>query len=242
MEQKQSKVNYQKGVVYNVWYEDELFYTGSTTHLINRKSKHKRSIKNKITEWTLPFHKAIKELNIPFENLRFEEYEKYPCNSKPELEKREGEIQRILKPKYIGKIAGRTKKEYYLENKEKIIERNKKYRKDDPEKAYIQNKKYYEKNIDKIKEYREQTVECDCETIVKINKLKRHKETQKHKDLMQNIVSRYKKNKCECGCTITKSGMYKHRLTEKHLKLMENKTSVNINVNTIPENKDTSSG
>ena len=75
--------------------------------------------------------------------------ESFPCNSRDELHSREGQI--IIKYKHDCEcvnmcIAGRSKKEYRLDNKEAIQEKNKQYRLDHKEKAkeYI---KEYTKNI-----------------------------------------------------------------------------------------------
>jgi hypothetical protein len=111
-------VNYQNGIIYAIWYNEELFYIGSTTNFIERKAAHKKKI-NYNCEPQYPFHKTMNELNILFEDLRFEEYEKYSCNSKAELFKREGEIQRILKPKYNIRVSGQTEQERRIIRKDK---------------------------------------------------------------------------------------------------------------------------
>ena len=59
-------------------------------------------------------------------NWYIELYELYPCNSKMELERKEGEIQRQIAT--INKrVAGRTIKEYCFDNKDKISENKKEY-------------------------------------------------------------------------------------------------------------------
>ncbi len=63
-------------------------------------------------------------------------YEKYPCNDKAELCKREGEIIRQIGT--LNKcIAGRTKKEYIQDNVDKVKEYQKTYREVNAEKLKL---------------------------------------------------------------------------------------------------------
>jgi len=79
-------------------------------------------------------------------------YELFPCNSREELDRREGEVIR-----QIGTIntciAGRTRKEYYKDNVEKLREISLKYKRDNYEKLREKKKQYYKDNVDRFKEY-----------------------------------------------------------------------------------------
>jgi hypothetical protein len=201
-------VNYQKGIIYNIWHKDILFYTGSTTNYKRRQIGHKNDMKYQIT----PFYKALFELNIPFEDLRFEIYEEYSCNSKVELYKREGEIQRLLKPKYNMKIEGRTKEEYKMIKKEN-------------------DKIYYEKNKEKISNQEKEHYKKNKEEILKKNKEYRNKEENKQ-NIKEKRKEKYermkedlnKKIECECGCIITNNSKLRHTKSKKHLDLISNQT------------------
>jgi hypothetical protein len=129
--------------------------------LSKRLSKHKNDYKvwkdgngkkGKVTSFVL-----FDEFGI--ENCKIELIENFACLCKDELLKKEGE--HIKNNDCVNKvIAGRTKKEYYIENKDnkkkfyidnkdKILEYQKEY--------YIENKdnikKFYIDNKDKILEY-----------------------------------------------------------------------------------------
>jgi hypothetical protein len=212
---KQSKIDYSKGLIYNVWYGDELFYTGSTTNFIDRKSRHKKQLKG--VDKQQPFHQKMNEMGILCEDLRFEQYELYPCNSKRELERKEGEIQRLLKPKYINNLASRSHEEWNLDNKEKIKEYNKQYfkkyyaenrdkalkysqgyRLNNKEKKAETDRKYREKNKDKIKELYEKNkdsinekcrekITCECGQSFNKNCKKRHEKSLKHQKYVNSI-------------------------------------------------------
>ena len=138
-------MDYQNGKIYQI---TDIAYTkcyiGSTTQsLAKRLSKHKTDYKvwkdnnkrHKTTSYDL-----FEEFGI--ENCKIELIEDYPCNSKNELERKEGEI--IKNTACVNRyIPGRTDKQYYIDNIEKI----KQYRLD---------------NKDKIKQYNNKENICIC--------------------------------------------------------------------------------
>jgi hypothetical protein len=81
----------------------------------------------------------------------------FPCNSKQELECKEGEyIRANLNNCFNKSIAGRTLKQYYVDNKEKYQKRQKQYYNINKEKCKLQNKQNYAKN--KAKKTQEQAL------------------------------------------------------------------------------------
>lgn len=116
--------------------DDSKIYVGSTTEkrLENRLAKHKYKSK------THPHYKLYKEINNDWSNWYIELYQEIQCDNRKELMIKEGEVI-----KDIGTlnqtISGRTMKEYYQDNFDKI----KKYKHD-----------YYIKNYEKIKKYKQE--------------------------------------------------------------------------------------
>ena len=185
-------VNYGNGKVYKIQRigGNSNIYIGSTTkqYLSQRMDKHRSDYKQ---------HKAGKRgLTTSFiifdkygiENCEIVLLESVNCNSKDELLKREryyienNDCVNIMVP-------GRTYKEYYEDNKDKIVEHRKKYYrenidkiKDYRDKNKDKNKEYREKNKDKINAY--QFAQCYCECGGKyIYKHKlRHMRSIKHKN------------------------------------------------------------
>ena len=165
--------DYSKGKIYTIrCLNDPNVYVGSTIQsLAVRMGVHRIDYeKNKILGRNKEIVKDISEWKI-------ELYENYPCNKREELERREGEIIRLLGT--LNKnIAGRNVKEYNNDKKEYIIKRQKEYFEDYPEykeenkdikkeydtiyrkknkqKKAEKDKEYQEKNIDKIKEYQKE--------------------------------------------------------------------------------------
>ncbi len=153
--------DYSKGQIYTIRCrtDDTKIYVGSTIQpLYKRFYNHKiDSCKERCMNMKLYI-----EVNGNWDDWYIELYENYPCNNKNELEKREGEIIRLIGTlnRYI---AGRDRKEYYVDNADKIkqyfIENAAKIR-EQQKQYYIDNtniikektKQYYIKNFDKIKE------------------------------------------------------------------------------------------
>ena len=170
--------NYQEGKIYKVFNNiNNDFYIGSTTQKLSYRMKdHRADCKRRAH---LPLYKAMIEYGT--EHFYIELVEKYPCNDKEELDRKEGEYIRNLKPAMNQFIPGRSRaiyyhenierfKQYYQDNKDKIKEYNKQY-----------SKQYYEQNKEKINQ---QLVECECGCVILKNHFAKHKQTKKHKQLL----------------------------------------------------------
>ena len=94
---------YKRGKIYTIRcrYDDTLIYVGSTIekYLSSRMSKHRFN----------PLSCLNNYVNGDWDNWYIELYENYPCNSKQELEKREGEIIRLI-GNINKRIEGRSQK------------------------------------------------------------------------------------------------------------------------------------
>jgi hypothetical protein len=172
--------DYQKGKIYKLWSpqgtEDEIYFGSTIDDLRKRKSRHKCDTKCKSN---ILFQK--------YDDIRIEVIEEYPCNSKAELEKKEGGY--IRSNKCLNKhIAGRTRKEYYQDNKEKIAEKDKKYRENNKEHKKDYEKNYYQNNKELIAEKKKVKVTCECGCIINKGDLAKHKKTPKHIKLMEENI------------------------------------------------------
>ena len=102
---------YKNGKIYTIRYkkDDSLTYVGSTVQpLFKRWYQHKQNLNKEICNNILLYQK-IHETDI--NDWYIELYEDCSCESKEQLNKREGEIIREIGT--LNKvIAGRTKKEY----------------------------------------------------------------------------------------------------------------------------------
>ena len=168
--------NYQNGKIYTLrcYTNTTLIYVGSTSQkLCDRKNNHK-SNSVKCTENYL--YKTVSN-NGGWNAWYIELVENYPCNSKEELEKREGEIIRE-----IGNLNSKMPRG--LRQKENTLYKDeyKKAINEYPEE--IQNKKeekqqydaeYREINKDLIKERRTLRIECPiCKFLITKDSQARH--------------------------------------------------------------------
>ena len=140
---------YKNGKIYTIRYknDDSLIYVGSTIQpLFKRWHGHKCRVNNeKSKEYNYFLYQKMRETNI--EDWYIELYEEFSCESKEQLNQREGEV--IRKIGTLNKlIAGRTPKEYVEDNKDKI----KKWFIDNKDKMKQYYKEYREKNKDKLLE------------------------------------------------------------------------------------------
>ena len=176
---KRAATNYQNGLIYTIRERgtDNIFYVGSTCSLRKRRSAHKHNcIKIGNNKYHLDIYQYIRELG-GWEMIIIEELHAFPCDTKQELTKEEGRVQKD----YIGKgyklrgqIAGRTIKEYKQDNKEKIAEQMNQY-----------SKQYRLDNKEFIEEKRKQKVLCECGSNVRKGNISYHRKTKKHQKWLE---------------------------------------------------------
>ena len=111
------------------------------------------------------YHKITSFEILKFEDAYIELIERHPCLCREELLKREGEIIRATENCVNKRIEGRTTKEYYRDNIDKI-------------KQY--EKEYYRDNIDKIKQQANQKHDCECGGKYTTGGKIQHFKTKKH--------------------------------------------------------------
>jgi len=182
--------DYSSGKIYMVYPkvedpdEGDVYYGSTTVTLARRMAVH-RSKKNCSSK--LLFDK------YGVENCFIELVENYPCETKEQLYKKEGEY--IRANKCINKnIAGRPKneqmKEYYIENRDKLSEQRKEYRIENRDKISEQRKEYYIENRDKLLE---QQKEYHIENREKIKEYKKPKANCPHcnKEMVKRCIPRH---------------------------------------------------
>lgn len=145
---------YDRGKIYRVVAPDDTQYIGSTIGtLISRFGNHRRMY----SSWKAGGVKrpcATTQLFDKYgvDNCKIELIENFPCESKKELDRREGEI--IKTSTCINKvIAGRTLEEYRKDKKSELNQKGREYYEENKEKELERRRKYYEENTDRRKQY-----------------------------------------------------------------------------------------
>jgi hypothetical protein len=186
--------DYNNGKVYVIRNQvNDMVYVGSTVQtLAERMAGHRGDYKRKNCK-SYKLYQAFDEIGIT--NFYIELVEDYPCESKEQLFRQEGHFIReydSYKNGYNCLIAGRTPKEYEIDNKEQIFETHKKWR--ETNKIVISEK-------NKIKEI--------------LNKEKRTQ--QKIIYYIENKNKILKKYTCEvCNCELVESQKHRHERSPKH--------------------------
>ena len=168
---------YQQGKIYKIECNitGEVYY-GSTIDTLNRR----------LTLHIYDRHCKSKQI-IDRGDYEMILIKNYPCNNVYELEEEEA--------KYIrnntcinNNIPHRTRKEHYEDNKDKILEKKKQDRKNNPEKYRQLDKNKYEKNKEKILEKAKEKITCECGAIVVRGYLAQHKKSMKHLKLTECLI------------------------------------------------------
>lgn len=142
------KKRYQHGKIYSIRsHQTEGVYIGSTINTLpKRLYKHKKDCeywingkKNYVSSFEI----------IKYDDCYIELIENYPCNDRNELERQEG--THIRNTDCINKnVAGRTQKERYNDNHDRILKQKKQYDNDNRDKKLQQMKEYRAKNKELI--------------------------------------------------------------------------------------------
>jgi hypothetical protein len=189
-------IDYSKCCIYKIEHieNENLIYVGHTTDFNKRKSRHKSNCKNENSKvFNYKLYLMIRD-NGGFDMFKMIEIEKYPCNDKREAEKRENEIMKELN------TSMNTNQSYLTEEEKikKIKEKGRKYRENNKEKIVeynkIYKKQYYQDNQgrikDKVKHYQETNkvkINCLCGSEVYKSSLKSHQASKNHLNLMNKI-------------------------------------------------------
>jgi len=207
-------MDYNNGKIYVIRNHcNDMVYVGSTTQSLSKRfSCHKCNCKR----LKYKLYDAMNELDIM--NFYIELVEEYPCDNREQLCAREGYYIREFDSYnngYNGVLAGRSRREYYEDNREKIKEYVGQYQINNKEKIKKQVKQYHEDNKDKINDYIKEYREENKDKIKK--KMKEYREENKDKIREQ----RNKRFNCECGSVVRYDGKSKHVKTKKHLEYCE---------------------
>ena len=227
-------MEFQNGKIYTIRsHQTNKYYIGSTNQLTlaQRLGKHRSNYKEYLTNNNNSYISSFEILQHTDHYIEL--LELYPCNTKAELYRREGELIRQFKSDLVNiVINGRTAAEYRVDNKEQISEREKQYdidnkerkkqyRLDNKEHIAERQKQYSIVNVEHIMQYHKQHYISNIEQIKE-----QHKKYYNDNKL---IILEQKKQPyiCVCGLTVTKHGKAQHMRTTKHINLINQQILLN---------------
>jgi hypothetical protein len=126
--------------------------------------------------------------NGGWDNFSMIEIEKYPCNDRLEAKKRERYWIETLNANLNKVLPSRIRKEYYEDNKIKLLEQKQNYYEDNKSKILEQRKIYRENNRTNISEKGKiRTICIICNCNIRKDCIRNHNKTIKHqKNLLMN--------------------------------------------------------
>ena len=195
-------MDYQNGKIYKITNcIDDKIYIGSTCQsLTKRFSYHKRDCKIK----HLKVYQHMNSLGI--DKFCISLIEDYPCTNKTELCRREGELIKEQHATLNSDIAGRTRKEWYDDNRDIVTEKVRIYQKTNKDVILKRNQVYCEKNKEYVIQYKKTNYLQNKEKVLeKYHNNKEYLNTKIECDL--------------CKCMITRQNIAGHKKTKKCLKL-----------------------
>ena len=115
--------DYSEGKIYQILntVTDDVYIGSTTQTLSNRMKNHRSDGKKRLCH--LKIYQAFSKHGV--DEFYIELIEKYPCECKEELTAREGFHIRQKKPSFNSRIAGRFNAEYFQDNREHLIEKQK---------------------------------------------------------------------------------------------------------------------
>ena len=223
-----NKTKYARGKIYSIYNSDtDSLYIGSTIDTLNSRLLHHKSVFKK---WKLGKYHYVSSFEcFTTNNYKINlEYE-YPCDTFKELIKEEGKLIKLFGCCVNKKIPGRTREEYYQDNREEICERVNNYRLENYEKIKLKKKEYYRQNQQRIIDKHSKVIICECGDETTYGHHARHRKTQRHKQMMcpetRRKIEVAEENKiiCECGSKIknTTKMINRHLKRQKHLDYLE---------------------
>jgi hypothetical protein len=170
--------DYSQGKIYKIISTDcDLVYYGSCAIPLNiRLSIHKSDYKSFLEG---RFHYLTSFELIKQNNYEIVLVEDYPCDSRKELELREGEY--IKNNVCVNeRVAGRTHKQWEQDNRETLLQKKKQYYQDNYETIRERKIQHYQSNWERIREKQKEKIICEfCGFEGQKNKLPRHQKSKR---------------------------------------------------------------
>jgi len=170
-------------------------YVGSTKNEKVRKNGHKTSCNSSSNKnYNLNVYQFIRD-NGGWANWNMIRCEEYKFDERAELNARERYWLETLGTTLNKQMPTRTLREYYIDNREELLEKHNEYRKNNRKILNQKQKEYAEKNKEKLAKYKKEYTQKNKEKIAEKGKIK---------------------TTCECGSTFIKNMKARHLKTKKH--------------------------
>jgi hypothetical protein len=176
---------YQNGKIYTIRSHNfDKYYIGSTCiRLSQRFYAHEKTRKDFLKTGNKR-HSTSCNMVLEKGDCYIELLENFPCNSKEELRKREGELIRLHKKDLVNiRIEDRNTSEWRNDNKEKLVKDKKEYYINNFEKISATKKAYWHGGYGKLRDDKRKNdkVRCECCDIeLRKDSLSDHLKSKRH--------------------------------------------------------------
>ena len=176
---------YANGKIYSIrsLSHPEEVYIGSTCMPLHKRLHSHRA---SFYMWRRPVTRKNPGYMSSFEMIKYDDHyielvENFPCDSKDVLRRREGQV--IRETDCINRrVEGRTREEWYQDNKEHVCAKTRKWQQNNPERRKAKDQACYQAN----KAHRSGLVECDvCKCTLTRGAFWFHNKSKKHLDALQ---------------------------------------------------------
>jgi len=184
--------DYSKAVIYVIQHKLllDLVYVGSTCLFKSRKSHHKRNCNDPLCkEYNFKLYQMIRE-NGGWNDFVCEIIEQYPCDNKEQLTMREKQMMKEHKATMNTIDAYQSPEERLAYQKQQNInnkDKKRQYDIDNADKIKEQSKQYYINNKDKLKEQIAKKTTCVCGSVYRACDKTRHEKSIKHQKYLVNV-------------------------------------------------------
>ena len=184
--------NYSKTSIYKICCKDTTItdiYIGSTCNFSKRKYQHKKDCNNNSN---IKVYQFIRD-NGGWINWNMIQIKEFSCENRREKDTEERKCIEELKPTLNVNIPTRSKKEYYIDNKEIIKEIRKTFYLKNKDKLNEKMKLYNLENKEKLKKYKEEYQLKNKEKIKKRMKEYKLENKEKIKEYQKEYREKMKK-------------------------------------------------
>jgi len=218
-------IDYSNTIIYKLVHIDDLnddnICVGHTTNMTKRRNCHKKACNNPDDKEHNEYKYQFIRANGGWDQWEMILIEKYPCDDVDQARARERYWKRELNATLNSNEPGRTKKEWCEDNRDRLLEQKKEYYQNNKQKIINNVKEYSENNREKILEQKKEYYQNNKQKI--INNVKEYRENNKE----EINEKRKEKITCECGGVCSDRNISRHRKSIKHQEWLKNNNLIN---------------
>ena len=205
---------YQNGKIYQV--VDVGFnkcYIGSTTEELSRRmARHRERYKGYCKGGGRQYERSMMLFDeYGLDNCKILLIKDFPCKSRAELEREEGtEILNKIDMCVNKNVVGRSRKEFYHDNRERLLQEKKEHRINNIDRYKEKDKRYTEHNKEQIRERHSRWYQQNKDEVNEKNRARYQHNREKY------LAQQKQPFHCDCGASCVWNVKARHFKSQKH--------------------------